>query len=100
MIGLALWLRVGLHPLACYLAGVNAATFLAYAYDTAGAGRQWPRVPERVLHALALAGGTPAALLGQYVLRHKTLKQPFRRTFLLIIAAQIALLGVWVWYRW
>lgn len=57
-------------------------------------------MPARVLHGLALVGGTPAALLGQYVLRHKTLKRPFRSTFMAIIAVQVLLLGAWVWYRW
>ena len=98
-IALALWLRLRLHPLLCYLIGVNAATFCAYAYDKAGAPRQWLRVPERVLHGLALVGGTPAALLAQMALRHKTLKRSFRVRFLLIVVIQLSLIGAWVWYR-
>jgi uncharacterized membrane protein YsdA (DUF1294 family) len=57
-------------------------------------------VPERVLHLLALAGGTPAAFAAQRLFRHKTIKAPFRLQFTLIAAAQALLLAAWVWYRW
>jgi uncharacterized membrane protein YsdA (DUF1294 family) len=83
------------------LAGVNLATILLYGYDKAIAGGQRTRVPENVLHLLALLGGSPAAFLSQSLFRHKTVKPSFRRMFWLILVVQLALLGggIWWWTR-
>jgi uncharacterized membrane protein YsdA (DUF1294 family) len=86
--------------LAAYLAGVNLATFALYAYDKRVAGGGRLRVPEAVLHGLALLGGTPAAVLGQRLLRHKTVKASFRRVGWAIIVVQLALVGSGLWYWW
>src|SRR2546421_9641951 len=75
------------------LAGVNLATLLLYGYDKAGAGGTRRRVPENVLHLLALLGGSPTALLAQSLFRHKTVKAPFRRTFWLIVLFQLVAAG-------
>jgi uncharacterized membrane protein YsdA (DUF1294 family) len=64
----------------------------------AGRGTRLWRVPESVLHLMALAGGTPAAFAGQRALRHKTAKQSFRAWFWVIVVAQTAALSAWVWY--
>jgi uncharacterized membrane protein YsdA (DUF1294 family) len=48
-------------------------------------------VPEVVLHGLALAGGSPAALLAMRLFRHKTAKSGFRFVFWVIVAAQALL---------
>jgi uncharacterized membrane protein YsdA (DUF1294 family) len=94
--------RLNWSALIAFLAGINLATFAAYLYDKSVArgegGRLW-RVPETVLHVLALAGGTPAAFAGQKLLRHKTVKRPFRAWFWAIVVLQIALLSLWIWYR-
>lgn len=84
-----------------YLAGVNVATMALYGYDKAVAGGKRTRVPERVLHLLALAGGSPAALLSQSLFRHKTVKTSFQRVFWLIVALQAAAVaaGVWWWFH-
>jgi uncharacterized membrane protein YsdA (DUF1294 family) len=90
--------------LVAYLAGVNVATFVAYAYDKSVARadvvqriRFW-RVPESTLHLMTLGGGTAGAFAGQRVLRHKTMKQPFRAWFWGIAALQFALLSLWIWH--
>jgi uncharacterized membrane protein YsdA (DUF1294 family) len=75
------------------LAGVNLATMLLYGYDKAVAGGSKLRVPERVLHVLALVGGSPAALLSQQLFRHKSVKPSFRRVFWLIVVLQLAAIG-------
>ena len=82
-----------------YVAGVNIATLIAYLYDKSVAGRMTSlyRVPETVLHLLALAGGTPAALAGQYVLRHKTRKPGFATWSWLIVAIHVVGLIAWAW---
>ena len=80
------------------LGGINLATVALYGYDKAVAGGRSLRVPEKVLHLLAFAGGSPAALLSQTLFRHKTVKPSFRRTFWLIVGLQTVLLGAAVWW--
>lgn len=75
---------------AALLLAVNTATFAMYAWDKRAAGRGSARTPEAVLHVLALLGGSPAALAGQQLLRHKTRKAAFQFVFWLIVAAQVA----------
>jgi uncharacterized membrane protein YsdA (DUF1294 family) len=84
-------------PLALALLAINTATFALYAYDKAIAGRHRLRVPERVLHLLALCGGTVAALLAQRLLRHKVSKYAFQRTFWLLTLGQLAVVAGGAW---
>ena len=102
LVSWALVVALGFVPLVAFLAAINLATFGAYAYDKAVARREGPgrlrRVPETVLHALALAGGSPAAFAGQKLLRHKTLKQPFRSWFWAIVVVQVVCLSAWVYH--
>ena len=91
--------RLHTGALLAYAAGINLTTLGAYAYDksvAAGSATLW-RVPEAVLHLLALAGGTPAAFAAQQLLRHKTRKPGFRTWFWVIVAIQAAALGGWLW---
>lgn len=84
-----------------YLAAVNLATFVLYGYDKLAAKARYRRVPERLLHRLTLAGGTPAALAGQRIFRHKTIKPEFQSRFRLILATQAValLLATWFYFR-
>ncbi len=97
--GLAGAISCGMPAILGYFAGVNLATVALYGYDKAVAGGPKLRVPEKVLHLLALLGGSPAAFLSQGMFRHKTVKTSFRRMFWLIVALQVALIvaGVWFW---
>jgi uncharacterized membrane protein YsdA (DUF1294 family) len=91
--------RLQFGALMAYLAGVNLTTLGAYFYDKSVAGSAaglW-RVPEAVLHLLALAGGTPAALAGQHLLRHKTRKTNFQLWFWAIVILQAVAIGAWLW---
>jgi len=88
---LILWLVFDVDALLSWLAAINWITFLVYGYDKASAGLQRLRVPERVLLALALIGGTMGAFAGMYLFRHKTSKESFRVRFTLILAAQVAM---------
>lgn len=67
----------------------SLTTFLAYALDKAAARREAQRIPESTLHALALAGGWPGALLAQTFLRHKSAKTEFLRVFWVTVVANV-----------
>jgi uncharacterized membrane protein YsdA (DUF1294 family) len=84
----SLW-KQGLPPGGAYLVGIGIVTFLVYGFDKRQAKGQRTRVPENVLHIMALIGGTPGALLGQKLFHHKTQKQSFRRVFWAIVVLQI-----------
>ena len=92
-------LRYSIPALIGFLVGVNVATVLLYGYDKAVAGGKRTRVPERILHIVALIGGSPAALLSQVLFRHKTVKTSFQRMYWLIVALQVLLLAgaLWGW---
>ena len=96
--GAALRWWAGWPGLWAYLAAVNGATLLAYARDKRAARLSHRRTPELALHALALAGGSPAALIARPIFHHKTLKRPFRAVFWAIIVFQA--LGVGAWALW
>lgn len=92
---------------ALYL-GVSAVTFVVYANDKSAARAKQRRTRESTLHACSLAGGWPGALLAQNMLRHKSIKQPFRRIFhatvalnsgalLLLVFPQLSLRALATW---
>lgn len=80
--------------LALYLLAASTAAFAVFAWDKrcAAAGRR--RIPERTLLTLAAIGGTPGAIAGQRLLRHKTRKEPFRTRLLWIAGTQLVLIAV------
>lgn len=95
--GLSLWFwrGAGWGGLLAWMAAVNTVTIAAYGYDKLAARGQRFRVPERTLHGLAAAGGSPGALLAQGLFRHKTRKSGFRRVFWVLVVIQIAAL-IWL----
>lgn len=80
---------MSVFALAAYLLFASAFTMLVYGLDKRRAVQDGWRVPERVLLFLALLGGSPGAKLGQWVLRHKTRKQPFGVLLNMIVVVQI-----------
>jgi uncharacterized membrane protein YsdA (DUF1294 family) len=78
-----------IHLLYAYLIGVNLTTFVMYGSDKQRAVHSDSRIPEVVLHLLALAGGSPAAFFAQITFRHKTRKRVFRTIFIAIVLLQI-----------
>jgi uncharacterized membrane protein YsdA (DUF1294 family)/cold shock CspA family protein len=60
---------------------LSGIAFFLYACDKSAAGHGRRRVPENTLHAVALFGGWPGALLAQDVFRHKTRKAEFQLMF-------------------
>ncbi len=80
-----------------YFLAINGATFAAFALDKRAAERRTWRVPERRLLMMAVFGGSPGALLGQQLLRHKTRKEPFRTSLWAVAGVHLALLGYLAW---
>ena len=83
------------HLLIAWLLAVNLVTFAYYAFDKsrARAVPQGDRIPEVVLHGLAVLGGSPGAYLGMAVLRHKTVKPAFRFVFWMTVVFQVLLVA-------
>ncbi|MEM7531207.1 MAG: cold shock and DUF1294 domain-containing protein [Chloroflexota bacterium] len=99
LIGLLILGAMYMHPVVAYLVAVNITTFLIYGYDKFIAGRDVLRVPERVLHTLALIGGSPAGLLAQRVFRHKTIKSSFQLVYWAVVVVQVLVVVGVLWLR-
>lgn len=82
-----------------WIIGVSLASFFTYGYDKAIAGRNVTRVPEVVLHALTLLGGTLGSFLGMQLFRHKTQKKSFQTVFWAIVIVQIIVIVLLVTRR-
>ncbi|MGZ0072944.1 DUF1294 domain-containing protein [Sphingobium limneticum] len=74
---------------------VNLVAFTLFAMDKRRARMGLRRFSERTLLLWALIGGTPGAVLGRHVFRHKTRKQPFSTLLWLIAAAQAMTIAAW-----
>lgn len=74
---------------------MSAIAFLAYAIDKSAAQNGRWRTPENTLHAFALFGGWPGALLAQGVFRHKSRKAEFQVVFWVTVVLNCAGL-VWI----
>ncbi len=85
------WL--GFSHLVAWMAGWSAPAFAMYGIDTRQARRDGWRVPEAMLHWLALIGGVVGAWIGRYAFRHKTR----RPEFTLVLIAATVLWGIVVW---
>jgi uncharacterized membrane protein YsdA (DUF1294 family) len=71
-------------PYFIWLFLMSVITFFVYGYDKFQAKRGGWRVPEKVLHGLAFAGGFMGGWIGRPVFHHKTRKPVF--TFVLVIS--------------
>jgi uncharacterized membrane protein YsdA (DUF1294 family) len=87
---LVLWLVLGWSPLLAWLVGWTPPAFAAYGVDKWQAAHGGWRIPEIVLHGLALVGGVIGAWAGRFVFRHKTRKP----VFLWVLIAASVLWGV------
>lgn len=74
---------------------INVMTVLMYALDKSAAQQGQGRTPESHLHLLSLAGGWPGAWFAQQLLRHKTAKASFRRTYWATVGLHCAALLAW-----
>ncbi len=83
--------RGKIAPIFVWLIAVSVVTFLAYGYDKTQAKRGGVRVPEIILHSLALLGGFPGGWMGRALFRHKTRKPAFTIVLILSTIAYAAL---------
>lgn len=98
VVGLALTWLTNWQPYFLWLVTSSLVLFLLYGFDKAQARSQGSRVPESLLHSLALLGGFAGGWLGRAVFRHKTRKRIF--TLVLIVSTVIHLgLMVWIFVR-
>jgi uncharacterized membrane protein YsdA (DUF1294 family) len=74
---------------------LSTIIFIVYGFDKLVARRGGKRVRERTLHLLALCGGWPGALAGQWVFRHKRRNRTFQVDFWLTVLFNILLLMGW-----
>ena len=72
-----------------YFISISVITIFFYGYDKNRAVRNQGRVPEIVLHLLALVGGSPGALIGQIIFSHKTKKWKLSVVYAFIVVLQI-----------
>jgi uncharacterized membrane protein YsdA (DUF1294 family) len=77
-----------------WLATASVITFLLYGFDKARSKTRGWRVPEIILHGLALSGGFPGGWAGRSIFRHKTKKGLF--TFVLVVST-VTHLGLAYW---
>lgn len=97
----AIWWILKWDAVLAWLISITIVTFIAYRYDKSIAGSDRFRVPERVLLLLALAGGTLGAIVGMFLgENHKTSKAGFMLPFLIILAVQAVLVGIYFWLQW
>lgn len=78
-----------------YLVVINLITFLTYGADKKRAIKKQWRIPEKTLLLLAVLGGSPAALLGMQIFRHKTRKMLFKIGVPCILVLQAGAAAVW-----
>lgn len=81
-----------------YLA-LSVISYISYALDKRAAQQDRWRISESTLQLQALLGGWPGALLAQQRLRHKSVKNAFRRVFWLMVLLNLAALFALYHYR-
>jgi len=81
-----------------YLAAINIVTFFLFGIDKWKAKRSKWRIEEATLLWWAAFGGSIGALFGMRVWHHKTLHRKFTWGVPAILIAQIAIVGVIVYY--
>lgn len=77
-----------------YLLIINAAAFLLMLADKRRARKNLWRIPEATLIGVAALGGSVGALLGMYIIRHKTRHLKFTVGIPVILALQSILLCI------
>jgi uncharacterized membrane protein YsdA (DUF1294 family) len=91
---LLLWWVLGWSPLLAWMGGWTPVAFAAYGLDKRAAVRGGWRIPEAVLHGLALIGGVVGAWAGRLVFRHKT-QHPMFLVVLVLASILWGAIAIW-----
>lgn len=94
VVGLAVSWLTNWQPYFVWLVTSSLILFLLYGFDKSQARSQGSRVPESLLHSLALLGGFAGGWLGRAVFRHKTRKRIFT---LVLLISTLLYLGLTAW---
>jgi uncharacterized membrane protein YsdA (DUF1294 family) len=89
-----LWLWLQWSPLLAWVVAWSLPTFAVYGIDKRQARSDGWRIPEGLLHAMALAGGVIGAWAGRLVFRHKTRKLAF---LVVLVVASLIWGAITVW---
>jgi uncharacterized membrane protein YsdA (DUF1294 family) len=84
-------LALSIGPYPAWLAGWSVVTFAAYAIDKGRARRGGWRIPEVVLHGLAIAGGALGGWVGLLALHHKTRHPVFPLVLAVALTVQVVI---------
>lgn len=79
-----------------YIFVINIITLVFYAADKIFAIKGMWRIPEKTLLGLAAIGGSVGALVGIFVIRHKSKHKQFYIGVPLMLAVQVVLLALFV----
>ena len=74
-----------------FLLIINAASFLFMLVDKENAKENLPRIPERLLLAMAIIGGSIGSFLGMHIFHHKTRHARFKFGLPIILGVHILL---------
>jgi uncharacterized membrane protein YsdA (DUF1294 family) len=91
---LVFWLWAGWSPLLAWIIGWSLPGFALYGIDKGQSRSSGWRIPEALLHGVALVGGVVGAWAGRLVFRHKTRKPVF---LIVLILASVLWAGVAAW---
>lgn len=83
-----------------YMIVINIVAFLAFAIDKSHAVNGYWRIPEKTLLSCTILGGGIGALLGMYMLHHKTRKAKFKYGVPAIVVMEEIVLGILVHFGW
>ncbi|MEM8533984.1 MAG: DUF1294 domain-containing protein [Chloroflexota bacterium] len=87
---------LNVHWYIAWIVGWSVVTLLFYGWDKGQSRQQGQRIPEFVLHGLALVGGFPGGWLGRALFRHKTQHVSF---LLVLVVSTLLHIGL-VWWLW
>ena len=82
-----------------WFAAVSGLAVILTLHDKRAAWRGAQRVPERMLLLVCAFGGSAAMLAAMRVIRHKTKHAKFMVGIPVMIAVQVALVVMYVWWR-
>lgn len=91
-------MSIGITQVVFWLCWLSVITFATYWFDKRQAVKDGWRVRENTLHLLAVLGGWLGALIAQQQLRHKSIKQSFRRIFWLTVVVNCASIATLLLY--